>query len=480
MLLIKKRAISRGQGLLSKNNSGDKMKLVEWKERVSEAGCYDAMAEMLDRIEKSKLNAYITVCKDEALRKAEEFDKKKFTGKLAGVPVAVKDCITTRGIKTTCASRMLSNYIPVFDAHVVERLKEEGAVIIGKTNMDEFAMGTTTETSFYGVVRNPYDLERVAGGSSGGSGAAVAADEAVMSLGSDTGGSIRCPASFCGIVGLKPTYGLVSRYGLIPYANSLEQIGPMASCVEDVALLLEVIAGRDPRDSTNAGRDFVFRPEERKLKIGVIREMSGSDDVMSRFEEIKEVLSEKHEVGEVSMKSFRYALAAYYIIAMSEASSNLARYDGVRYGYSLGKLDSWTKYFSRVRAEGFGEEVKRRIMLGSYALSAGYYGKYYLKALRVRTLVIRDFRRAFEDYDILVSPTMPSLPFRIGELADPLTMYKMDVNTVPINLAGVPALSIPIGFVKKLPVGLQIVGDYFTENTLLSLGLWLEKRLGDS
>lgn len=455
------------------------MRVAEWMEKVEEQGCYAAISEMLERIEKSKLNAYITVCKDHALKQAEEYDRGKLKGKLAGIPVAVKDNISTRGVKTTCASRMLSNYTPVFDAHVVERLKAEGAIIIGKTNMDEFAMGTTTETSYFGVVRNPHDLERVAGGSSGGSGAVVAADEAVMSLGSDTGGSIRCPASFCGVYGLKPTYGLVSRYGLIPYANSLEQIGPMASSIEDLALLLEVIAGKDTRDSTNAGREFTFKPEERKLKVGVVKEMGGNDDVMGKFDEIVEVVREKHEVGEVSMPSFRYALAAYYIIAMSEASSNLARYDGVRYGFALPKLDSWRKYFSKVRAEGFGEEVKRRIMLGSYALSAGYYGKYYLKAQKVRTLVIRDFRRAFEEYDVLISPTMPALPFKIGELADPLTMYKADVNTVPINLAGIPALSVPAGFVRKLPVGVQVMGDYFSENTLLNFGKYLSERLSE-
>ncbi len=452
------------------------MRLSEWKERVEELGCRGAVEEMLERIERSKLNGYITVCADEALEAAEKYDRGEVKGRLAGVPVAVKDCITTKGIRTTCASKILSNYVPVFDAHVVERLKEEGAIIIGKTNMDEFAMGTTTETSYYGVVRNPYDLERVAGGSSGGSGAVVAADEAVMALGSDTGGSIRCPASFCGITGLKPTYGLVSRYGLIAYANSLEQIGPMASCISDLALLLEVIAGKDARDSTNAGREFRFKSEDRKLKVGVITEMGGNEDVMKRFEEVREMIAEEHEIEDVSMPSFRFALAAYYIIAMSEASSNLARYDGVRYGFSLDRLEAWTSYFSKVRAEGFGEEVKRRIMLGSYALSAGYYGKYYLKALKVRTLVIRDFKRAFEKFDVLISPTMPALPFRIGELADPLTMYKMDVNTVPINLAGIPALSVPIGFVKGLPVGLQVMGNYFDENKLLNFGMWIERR----
>ncbi|HIP58159.1 MAG TPA: Asp-tRNA(Asn)/Glu-tRNA(Gln) amidotransferase subunit GatA [Archaeoglobus profundus] len=449
----------------------------EWRERLESEKCYDLISELFDRIEKSKYNAFITLNKEEALKKAEEFDKGKLKGKLAGIPVAVKDNISTKGLRTTCASKMLSNYIPPFDAHVVERLKQEGAIIIGKTNMDEFAMGTTTETSYFGVVRNPFDLERVAGGSSGGSAACIAGDESVLALGSDTGGSIRCPASFCGIVGLKPTYGLVSRYGLIPYANSLEQIGPMGSCVEDVAILLEVIAGKDERDSTNVGVEFKFEPKMKKFRVGIIKEMGGNDDVMSKFEEVvNEIIKPEFEIIEVSMPSFKYALPAYYVIAMGEASSNLARYDGVRYGYAL-KLDVWYKYFAKVRAEGFGEEVKRRIMLGTYVLSAGYYGKYYLKALRARTLIKRDFERSFKDCDVLIAPTMPTLPFKIGEIKDPLTMYKMDVNTVPINLAGLPALSIPIGFVRGLPVGMQVIGKHFDENTILSFSLHIEKLL---
>jgi aspartyl-tRNA(Asn)/glutamyl-tRNA(Gln) amidotransferase subunit A len=452
------------------------MLIRDWKEEVENRGAEDALAEMLDRIKRSKLNAYITI-NEGCLEDAKKFEEGKLKGKLAGIPVAVKDCITTEGMLTTCGSKILHDYIPPFDAHVVERLKAEGAIIIGKTNMDEFAMGTTTETSYYGVVRNPHDLGRVAGGSSGGSGACVAADEAILSLGTDTGGSIRCPASFCGVVGLKPTYGLVSRYGLIPYANSLEQIGPFASSVDDLALLLEVIAGPDVRDSTNARREFRYEPRERSLKVGIIREMGGNDDVMDSFQQAVEVIRSKHDVAEVSMPSFKYALAAYYIIAMSEASSNLARYDGVRYGLSTENLTSWTEFFSKVRADGFGDEVKRRIMLGSYALSAGYYGKYYLKALKVRTLVIRDFKRALNDFDVLIAPTMPALPFKIGELADPLTMYKADVNTVPINLAGLPSLSLPIFRKRGLPVGMQIIGDYFEENSILSFARWLEGEL---
>ncbi len=448
----------------------------EWKKRLEEESAYDLVSELIERIEKSRLNAYVTVTKDEALKRAEEYDRGKRDGKLAGIPVAIKDNISTEGIKTTCGSRMLENYIPPYDAHVVERLKQEGAIIIGKTNMDEFGMGTTTETSYFGVVRNPHDLERVAGGSSGGSAAAVAGDETVLALGTDTGGSIRCPSSFTGVYGLKPTYGLISRFGLIAYANSLEQIGPMAASIDDLGLLLEVIAGRDDRDSTSSGREFTYNPVSRKFRVGVVEEMQANPDVQQLFNEFVEKLRRFAEVEVVSLPSLRYALPAYYVIAMSEASSNLARYDGVRYGYALENLDSWNRYFSRVRAEGFGAEVKRRIMMGSYALSAGYYGKYYLKALKVRTLVINDFRRAFEKFDVLIAPTMPSTAFRIGELSDPVTMYKADVNTTPINLAGLPALSMPVGELNGLPVGLQVIGNHFEENTILGFAKQVEEH----
>jgi len=451
----------------------------DWKEKLNGVKASEAVSELFERIEKSPYNAYLTLNKEDAIATAKKYDRGDLKGKLAGIPVGVKDCITTKNLRTTCGSRILHDYIPPYNAHVVERLREEGAIILGKCNMDEFAMGTTTETSYFGVVKNPVDVGRVAGGSSGGSGAVIAGEEAVLSLGSDTGGSIRCPASFCGVVGMKATYGLVSRYGLIPYANSLEQIGPMASNVRDMALLLEVIAGKDVRDSTNTGRGYEFREDgNNELKIGVIKEMGGTKEVMDVFERtVEDVRSMGYQVGEVSMTSYKYALAAYYIIAMSEASSNLARYDGVRYGHAAEKLDSWTRYFSKVRAEGFGSEVKRRIMLGSYALSTGYFGKYYLKALKVRTLVQQDFQRAFKDYDLLISPTMPSTAFKIGELADPLTMYKMDVNTVPINLAGVPAMSLPIGTSGNLPVGMQIIGAYFSENMVINFALDLENNL---
>ncbi len=451
----------------------------EWKKRLEDEGAYESISKLMETVEKNRYNSFITITKDLALKRAELYDKGKINGKLAGIPVVIKDNISTRGIRTTCASKMLENYIPPFDAHVVERLKKEGAIIIGKANMDEFAMGTTTETSYFGVVKNPHDTSRVAGGSSGGSASSIAGEETVLSLGSDTGGSIRCPASFTGIYGLKPTYGLVSRYGLIAYANSLEQIGPMASNVDDIALLLEVIAGKDMRDSTNSGLSFKFTFKREKFRIGVIKEMTANDKIMDVFQSKIEEIKDFAEIHEISLPSLKYALPAYYIIAMSEASSNLARYDGVRYGYSLEKLDSWSKYFSKVRAEAFGEEVKRRIMMGSYALSAGYYGRYYLKALKVRTLIINEFKKALNNFDLLISPTMPDIAFKIGEIQDPITMYRADVNTVPVNLAGLPALSMPIGKVNSLPAGMQIIGNYFDESKILSFAKMVELLEGE-
>ncbi|NOR78239.1 MAG: Asp-tRNA(Asn)/Glu-tRNA(Gln) amidotransferase subunit GatA [Methanophagales archaeon] len=455
--------------------------------------CEDLLSNIYERIERSKLNCYITLNKDAALEKAVEVDKRRNEGeygqkKLLGVPIAIKDSITTKGIQTTCASNILTGYVPPYDAKVIEALKEEGAIIIGKTNMDEFCMGTSTETSYYGPTRNPHDLSRVPGGSSGGSAAAVAAGEAVIALGSDTGGSIRCPASFCGIVGLKPTYGFVSRYGLIAYANSLEQIGPMASTVTDAALLLEVISAKDERDSTqvkldnnastnyrcswlNDGRSDTIRG----MKIGVPKEfIEGVSpevgkavwDSVHKFEELGATYEE------ISMRNLKYALASYYLLAMSEASSNLARFDGLRYGLRSGKDEDWHSTFSRIRAEGFGEEVKRRIILGTYALSAGYYGKYYLKALKVRTLIKNEFEDALKTHDILAMPTMPFVAFELGErIKDPLSLYLADVNTVSVNLAGVPSISIPCGSSNELPIGLQLVGKYFDEDVILKAAL---------
>ena len=464
--------------------------------------CEELLTSIYERIERSELNCFITLNKAGALEKAREVDKKRNEEeyrrkKLLGVPIAVKDSISTLGIQTTCASEILTGYIPPYDATVIEALKREGAIIIGKTNMDEFCMGTSTETSHYGPTRNPYDLSRVPGGSSGGSAAALSAGEAVLALGSDTGGSIRCPASFCGIVGLKPTYGLVSRYGLIAYANSLEQIGPMASNVSDTALLLEVIAAKDERDSTqvklknNATANYCASlryenadvdKEIKGMKIGVPEEFiaGASRDVaqsvwsaVHKFEE----LGAEYEL--IRMRNMNYALAAYYIIAMSEASSNLARFDGLRYGLRTGKDEDWHTTFSKIRGEGFGEEVKRRIILGTYALSAGYYGRYYLKALKVRTLIKAEFEAALKKHDILAMPTMPFVAFKLGErINDPLSLYLADVNTVPINLAGVPSLSIPCGSSAGLPIGLQLVGKHFEEDRIVRAALAFEMLYG--
>ncbi len=438
----------------------------------------DAVAALFGKIKRSRLNAYNVLSEDLALERARDFDRSPWSGLMAGVPIAIKSCISTRGIETNCSSRILSGYTPPYDATVIERLKEEGAIIVGKTNMDEFAMGTSTETSYFGPTRNPWDLDRVPGGSSGGSAAAVAAGEAPAALGSDTGGSIRCPASFCGIVGLKPTYGLVSRYGLVSYANSLEQIGPLALTVEDAALVLDVIAGHDPRDSTSADTPGGYLSALDRgvdgLTLGVPEEYFGEGVNPKVERSVWDAISKLEELGaswkEVSLPHTKYALAAYYIIAMSEASSNLARFDGLRYGLRLGADQDWHTTFSDIRAAGFGPEVKRRVLLGTYALSAGYYGRYYLKALKVRTLIKEDFERALSvgGADLLVTPTMPFPAFKIGErIEDPLSLYMADVLTVPINLAGVPAISVPCGFADGLPIGLQIIGRHFDEVSVL-------------
>ena len=438
-----------------------------------------------DKIERSKLNAFITLTKEVALEEARRLDKNGVKGILGGIPIGIKDCISTKGIQTTCGSKILEGYVPPYDAHVIERLKSEGAIIIGKTNMDEFAMGTSTETSYFGPTRNPWDINRVPGGSSGGSAAAVAGGEAPIALGSDTGGSVRCPASFCGVVGLKPTYGLVSRYGLIAYANSLEQIGPFACNVKDVALLLDVIAGYDSKDSTSVNEKCEYskalRDDVSDVKIGVPKEFFGEgidEDVEKAvWASIKTLEDMGASYTEISLKHTKYSLAAYYIIAMSEASSNLARFDGLRYGLRLEKDKDWHTTFSEIKAQGFGEEVKRRILLGTYALSAGYYGRYYLKALKVRTLIKRDFESALKDTNVLITPTMPFPAFKIGEkIGDPLALYLADVNTVPINLAGVPSISVPCGFSGKLPIGMQIIGRHFDEATILRTAYAFEQN----
>jgi len=397
------------------------------------------------------------------------------SGPLDGRTVAVKDNISTDGVRTTCGSAMLAEYVPPYDATVVSKLKEAGATIVGKTNMDEFGMGTTTETSAFGATENPAAPGRVPGGSSGGSAAAVAAGDADLALGSDTGGSVRCPAAFCGVVGLKPTYGLVSRYGLIAYANSLEQIGPLAPTVESAAELLEVIAGPDPRDATTRETDTAYADaadgDVAGLTVGVPTELveGGDDAVVEQFERALDDLREQGaETVEVSLPSVETAVQAYYVIAMSEASSNLARFDGVRYGPDSEVEGNWNDSFAAVREEGFGEEVKRRILLGTYALSAGYHDKYYKKAQDARAWVRRDFAEAFESADVIASPTMPVAPFERGEsLDDPLQMYLADANTVPANLANLPAISVPAGETDDGPVGLQLVGEAFDERTII-------------
>ncbi|WP_049971215.1 Asp-tRNA(Asn)/Glu-tRNA(Gln) amidotransferase subunit GatA [Haladaptatus cibarius] len=414
----------------------------------------------------------------------EETIEGEADGPLAGKSVAVKDNISTEGIRTTCGSAMLEEYVPPYDATVVTKLKGAGATIVGKANMDEFGMGTTTETSAFGATENPVAEGRVPGGSSGGSAAAVAAGDADLALGTDTGGSIRCPAAFCGVVGIKPTYGLVSRYGLVAYANSLEQIGPIAHSVEEAAELLDVIAGPDEHDATTReeGADANYANatdgDVDGLDIGVPTELvEGADEgVVEQFwAALDDLESQGATVHEVSLPSVEHAVEAYYVIAMSEASSNLARYDGVRYGHSGGYDGNWNEVFSEAREEAFGDEVKRRILLGTYALSAGYHDKYYKKAQDARAWVKQDFDSAFEDVDVLASPTMPTPPFELGEsLDDPLQMYLADANTVPVNLANLPAISVPAGETDGLPVGVQFIGPKFGEKQVIRTGSALE------
>ncbi len=439
-----------------------------------------------------EINSFINVTPELALKSAKEIDRKvsegDVLGPLAGVPIAVKDVLCTRGYPTTCGSRMLMEYVPVYDATVVTRCNQAGMVILGKANMDEFAMGSSTENSYFGPTRNPWDTTRVPGGSSGGPAAAVAARESPIALGSDTGGSIRQPASLCGIVGMKPTYGLVSRYGLVAFASSLDQVGPMARDVADCALLLSVIAGHDVCDSTSLDVEIPDYPgslegDIRGLRVGVIQELS-SDGVESGVEvEFRRAIEKFEELGaqceEVSLPHLPYALPAYYIIAPAEASSNLARFDGVRYGYRSPEADDVWEMYERTRAEGFGSEVKRRIMLGTYALSSGYYDAYYGQAQKVRTLIVNDFRNAWESFDILVSPTSPTTAFKLGEkVQDPLQMYLSDICTIPVNLAGLPAISLPCGLDKQgLPVGVQLIAEPLAEAKLLTAAFALESAL---
>ena len=444
------------------------------------------------RIEKEdpQIGAYLTLSKERALEQADRMDRMAAEGKalppLGGVPVAIKDVMSTRGVRTTAGSKILGNYIPPYDCTAVARMEAAGAMVLGKTNCDEFAMGSSNENSAFHPVHNPRDSSRVPGGSSGGSAAAVAANMAVVALGSDTGGSIRQPASFCGVVGLMPTYGRVSRYGLIAFASSLDHIGPLAKTVRDSAIVLRTIAGRDPMDSTSAEVPVPDYPAElekpvRGLRLGVAKEYFGDgldDEIRHAVESsIDKLKSMGCEVVPVSLPHTPYALPTYYLIATAEASANLARYDGVRYGYRARGVKSLSEMYRRTRDEGFGPEVKRRIMLGTYALSAGYYDAYYLKAQKVRTLLARDFEEAFRKVDAIVTPTTPTAAFRLGEKSnDPLAMYLADVYTVTADLVGIPGISVPCGTTReKLPIGLQILGKHFDEATILRLAYAYEQ-----
>ncbi len=458
----------------------------------------DAAKESLENIkEKDKgLNAFVTLA-DEAgvIKRAEEVQRQiedgSLTGPLAGVPVALKDNLCTKGLRTTCASKILSNFVPPYSATAVENLEKAGAVIIGKTNMDEFAMGSTSETSFFGAVKNPHDAERVTGGSSGGSAAAVAAGEVAYALGTDTGGSIRQPSAYCGVTGIKPTYGTVSRNGLIAYASSLDQIGPIAKDVTDCAAILEAIASYDTKDSTSVKRDdtdftSALGGDVKGLKIGIPNDYFGEglDEevgtaVLAAADTLKEMGA---EVERFDLGLVHYAVPAYYIIASAEASSNLSRFDGVKYGYRAKDYEGLHQMYKRSRSEGFGEEVKRRIMLGTFALSSGYYDAYYMKALKTKALIKQAFDKAFEEYDVILGPVAPTVAPRLGEsLIDPIKMYLGDIYTVSANLAGLPAISLPCGVNSRgLPIGLQLTGNCFNEKTIIKAAFAFERKYGES
>jgi aspartyl-tRNA(Asn)/glutamyl-tRNA(Gln) amidotransferase subunit A len=452
--------------------------------RAGQLSSMELTQQFLNRIDRldARLNSFITVTHELALKAATEADRRLSrgdAGPLTGIPIAHKDIFCTDGVKTSCGSRMLDNFIAPYDAAVVENFKTAGAVMLGKTNMDEFAMGSSSETSFYGPVKNPWDLERVPGGSSGGAAAAVAGRLTAGATGTDTGGSIRQPAAFCGVTGLKPTYGRVSRYGMIAFASSLDQGGILSRSAEDCALMLEVMAGFDPRDSTSIARDVgdyraVLDRPIAGLRIGLAKEYFGEgldQGVANAVENALKVFSSLGcEVSDISLPMLHFSVPAYYVVAPAECSSNLARYDGVRYGYRCKDARNLTDLYERSRGEGFGPEVKRRIMIGTYALSAGYYDAYYLKAQQIRRLISDDFRRAFEHVDVIMGPTAPTTAFQLGEkLEDPITMYLSDINTIAVNLAGLPGISMPVELVEGLPVGLQIIGDYFDEARLLNV-----------
>lgn len=425
-----------------------------------------------------KVDAFLALNEEQATKQAAKMDQTDTgeRGPLFGLPIGVKDNIVTEGLETTASSLILKGFNPIYNATVVDKLREAGMVIVGKLNMDEFAMGSSNENSYYKNTKNPWNLETVPGGSSGGSAAAVAAGEVPFTLGSDTGGSIRQPAAFCGVVGMKPTYGRVSRFGLIAYASSFDQIGPITRTVKDNALLLNAISGHDEKDSTSANvevPDFTaaLTGDIQGLRIGVPKEYFAEGVSEASKQAVKDALKVLEEKGatweEISLPHSKYALSTYYILASSEASSNLSRFDGIRYGYRTEKAGSLLEFYMNTRSEGFGDEVKRRIMLGTYALSSGYYDAYYKKAQKVRTLIKQDFDKAFENFDVIVGPTTPTPAFKIGEIIDdPLTMYANDILTIPVNLAGVPAISVPCGFENGLPLGLQIIGNYFDEETV--------------
>ena len=461
------------------------------KIKAKEISVTEATQAYLDQIEKveNDVHSYVTIDKEGALKRAGEvqklIDDGTLLGPLAGVPVAIKDNMCMKGMRTTCSSKILENFVPTFTSEAVLNLEKAGAVIIGKTNMDEFAMGSTTETSYYGVTRNPWNLEHVPGGSSGGSCAAVAAGECAYALGSDTGGSIRQPSSFCGVTGIKPTYGTVSRYGLIAYGSSLDQIGPIAKDVTDCATILETIASHDVKDSTSVEREYDFTSaladDVKGMKIGIPRDYFGdglSADVKEQILNAVKVLEEKGAVvEEFDLSLVKYAIPAYYIIADAEASSNLARFDGVKYGYRTEEYEGLHNMYKKTRSEGFGAEVKRRIMLGSFVLSSGYYDAYYLKALRTKALIKQAFDKAFAKYDMIVAPAAPTTAPELGKsLSDPMKMYLSDIYTISVNLAGLPGISIPVGKDSKgLPIGMQLIGDCFQEKKIIQAAYTFEQ-----
>ncbi|MHB9131301.1 MAG: Asp-tRNA(Asn)/Glu-tRNA(Gln) amidotransferase subunit GatA [Armatimonadota bacterium] len=462
--------------------------------KISARELLDAVYARIDAVD-GVVNSFIYQMRDSAFTAADLVDKAIATGEplgpLAGIPLALKDILCTNGVRTTCCSRILENFVPPYDATVVTRMREAGIVTVGKTNMDEFAMGSSTENSAFGPSHNPWDLLRVPGGSSGGSASAVGADEAIIGIGTDTGGSIRQPAAYCGVVGLKPTYGRVSRYGLIAFASSLDQVGPITKDVEDAALLMNAIAGPDPCDSTSfpdPAPDFtaLLGKDIKGMKIGVPREFfaqegmavdAGVADAVRAA--LKVLESQGAIIEECSLPNVRFSLATYYIIAPAEASSNLARYDGVEFGYRAPGMKDTVSMMTESRDRGFGPEVKRRIMLGTYALSSGYYDAFYLKASQVRTLIAQDFANAFETYDVLISPTAPSVAFKIGaKVDDPIQMYLNDICTIPINMAGIPAISIPCGYDQGMPVGLHIMAAHWKEPELLQVAHAYEQAAG--